>query len=151
MVKAYAVEYVTADGTTHTTTAHARTATDAVATMTGRFTWEDSPVAPEWRLTTARLHVSQSRRRRAAWVVARDQAEGADEPMTVREACAYARDILRLPEDPYIPGAFPMTEYGDWSSEAYRIILESTDDELLAAIPEGDSVRPRPMPEPNHN
>lgn len=134
----YAVDYTTADGRTHTTTVCAMTATDAVLIMSPRR--PNEAIAPTHRIVSARLHASPHALGHAAWLVAREHARNPWDEDTergfvmVRDAVDHARNTLRLPEDPYVAGAYPLEDEGSALDTAYRIILEATPDELDRAI-----------------
>lgn len=144
-LRPYIIEYTTADGVKHVATARAYTATDAVTIYQGSGIPSET-VSAAWRLHTARLApISSGRLVRAATLVARDQVQGVDEWIEqgfvmVREAAQHARNILRLPEAPYVTGAYPIDDDGSDLATAYRRVLEATPEEL-DAIPAGDSVR----------
>lgn len=143
-VRPYAIEYRTADGTAHTSTVHARSATDAVALMSAPL--RETPNGNRSHvLHTARIAVTPHALRLAAWRVARDLAKSLDEPAYVRPLMDEVRNTLRLPEEPPCPGAYPLDDEGSDLDTAYRVILEATAAELDEAfrLHTSDSVRPR--------
>lgn len=137
----YGVEITRADGSRYVSTHDCLTATDAVSVEKRRL-GADVPV---------RLATSPAELRIAASMVARDQIESPWDEwieqgfITVADACRAARDSLRLPESPYVPGGYPLEDDGSALATAYRRILEATDDELAAVTGPNASFRvPRP-------
>lgn len=137
----FGVEITRADGSTYITEHDCLTATDAVSA-------DKSRLGPG---VHARLASSPDALRVAARQVAQDQAQSAFDEwiaqgfVTVAEACEHARNTLRLPEEPYVPGGYPLDDDGSSLATAYRMVLEATPDELAAATGPNASIRvPRP-------
>jgi hypothetical protein len=77
----------------------------------------------------------------AARLVAADQNAGTwrgeDDWMPIRYACMNARNVLRLPEDEWTSGSYPLDDDGSQLARAYRIILEASES-TIASLPETD-------------
>lgn len=71
----------------------------------------------------------------AVVLVVNDQRQGDDPRMPFAEAVAHARNTLALPGEGG-PGAFEIQDYGDGSFEAYKVVLEASDEDLAAAVAE---------------
>jgi hypothetical protein len=60
---------------------------------------------------------------RAVRIVALDQTE-TDDISSVADAIAHVMNVLRLPEEPAVPGSYPIEEDGSELAAAYRLVLE---------------------------
>lgn len=130
------IEYRTVDGATQSTEVFALTATDAVSLLNGSNARRAAELGlnPAHVLDSARLSITPQGLHRAAYRVARELVKGSDEGwIGVREAVDIARNTLRLPEDPYVPGAYPLEDGGTATDTAFRAILEATPEEIDAA------------------
>lgn len=78
----------------------------------------------------------------SARLVAADRNQGLDstEEMTLRDAVEEARNVISLPEEGFIVGAYPLEEDGSVLAESYRRILELSP-EQVAEIPNSEVVR----------
>ncbi len=57
-----------------------------------------------------------------------------DETGGVTAAIGYARDVLRLPEEPFVIGSYPIEEDGTTLAQAYRMVLEADVHAVSAVI-----------------
>ena len=69
---------------------------------------------------------------RAVQIVANDQ-KNTDDFVAVGEAIEHVLNILRLPEEPAVPGSWPV-EGDDETAEAYKTVLRAADHTLPLAV-----------------